>query len=453
MTRRFALPIFLLLLSASLSHAQSPAARSADPGILVTDPGTGLLTAIGWRASLVLNVAAAAPSPADMITGPGGDLFFTTTSGSGCGPAATTHIYRASLGGPQAVIQQYTTLPIAAHHLAFDASTGDLFAAGTCDQTSDVYRIPANGVPQVLNAGLPFNDPDGLAFGAPSAFGRPQLFVATQDGLYVIDVLAPAPAITAVSVDLAGTGLATLGNWGFLRFDSRTGTLLGGHAGSPASYKTLELVFTGPSTAVASVVSPNTARPMATDERGARLFARGNELVFVNNPGPSATFRALFSGLAGSAVAVPAGSDSSFWLLDQGNGNVFRLEPSMRCDRLEISGAAGSVTTFRLKAPAGRAVENYLVLASASGSTPGGPFGTAFAPLNLDYLTPISMLMAITSSPYVPGWSAMLDAGGESTAQLVLPPGTALPGNTLSFCWFLGNPDFAANATWIHTIP
>ena len=77
--------------------------------------------------------------------------------------------------------------PIIAHELAYDPFTDALYATGTCSQTSWVYKVPASGVPQILNPSQPLTDPDDLAVGYVPGSSAPHLFVAAQDNLYVAD--------------------------------------------------------------------------------------------------------------------------------------------------------------------------------------------------------------------------------------------------------------------------
>jgi hypothetical protein len=165
MTIRAILVCGVLTLSA---FAQNPALSAGDPGLSQSLPN-GVTAPLGYIQSALFSTNSAVAFPASMVVGPGGDLYFTETVGSGCSTSTTTQIFRVAMAGNgpmlPVTISQFTTLPIEAHVLAFDAQTNALYAAGTCSQTSNVYRIPVSGVPQVLNPAAPFNDPDGIAVG------------------------------------------------------------------------------------------------------------------------------------------------------------------------------------------------------------------------------------------------------------------------------------------------
>jgi hypothetical protein len=65
---------------------------------------------------------------------------------------------------------------------------------------------------------------------------------------------------------------------------------------------------------------------------------------------------------------------------------------------------------------------NYLVLGSASGTTPGFTYGAATVPLNPDaYLT---YTYLNPGNPYLPGSGGILDAAGAVQLGFVLPPGS-----------------------------
>ncbi len=445
-----------VLILAAACTAQNPASRAADPGPLVADPGSGILAPVGWVVTPLFNLGAAVPNPADMVLGPGGHLYFTASSGASCGLPATTSVYRVLMSGtevvPPATVQAFSTLPLDAHMLAYDAGGDALYAAGTCDQTTQVWRVSNTGVPAIVNPAQPLNDPDGVAVGWYSGLAAPSVFVAAQDQLWLLNLTTQV--WLPITVNLAATGAATLGNWGSLHFDSATSTLLASSVGAPATYRTVELALagSGPVTATATELHPTGLRPLCRDEHGSRLFGTGNQAGFLNPGTPLNTFQPVIQGLSGGARAVPL-ANGALLVLDQGSGAVHRLEPTMRSSALAISVLAGDTVTFSLKAQGGRSTEPYLVLASYHGSTPGITYAGVTAPVNYDLLTELAFIAVLAGDPHLIGWNGTLDSSGQAEAQVVIPPGILAPGYTLSFCFVLGTPWLASNAVWFHLLP
>ena len=94
---------------------------------------------------------------------------------------------------------------------------------------------------------------------------------------------------------------------------------------------------------------------------------------------------------------------------------------SLDVDTLLLSVGSGGTLTWELDAGSELAGELYLVLGSASGTAPGIPLGPLTLPLVVD-----PYFMASLTGPNAPPFAntfGVLDAGGEATAQLVLPPG------------------------------
>ena len=87
----------------------------------------------------------------------------------------------------------------------------------------------------------------------------------------------------------------------------------------------------------------------------------------------------------------------------------------------EIQVATGGVQPFALDAGAAFGGLTYLLLGSASGSSPGFPIDGLLLPLNADAYT-ITTLIAPNSAPLSASLGT-LDASGKATAQFTLPGG------------------------------
>lgn len=120
-----------------------------------------------------------------------------------------------------------------------------------------------------------------------------------------------------------------------------------------------------------------------------------------------------------------------------------RSEPpvALHAGRDALSAARGGAVPFVLADPAW-AGANYLLLASAGGTTPPTPFGRAgLLPLVKDEWFGLSARLA-GHPAYLPGTRGMLDASGRAEAALVAPGGALLPliGRRLSWAAVLASP-------------
>lgn len=103
-------------------------------------------------------------------------------------------------------------------------------------------------------------------------------------------------------------------------------------------------------------------------------------------------------------------------------GNLAASDQRFASDVTRISSTAGGTQVMRLSAGTTRANATYLVLASASGTTPGLNFGSVNLPLNYDAFMDLSLVSANTF-PYAMSLGT-LDARGLATASITVP---ALP--------------------------
>ncbi|MHC4942420.1 MAG: hypothetical protein ACYTG7_05310 [Planctomycetota bacterium] len=137
-------------------------------------------------------------------------------------------------------------------------------------------------------------------------------------------------------------------------------------------------------------------------------------------------------------------------------GQLIDVVPSLLvADNHEISARFGGVVNFSLLAGDDNANRNYLLLGTASGTSPGTllPGGLATMPLNWDALTDVVMLLLNTS--LFSNFLGVLDGAGQAAAQIDAPPlpGVAV-GAELDFAYALNNPfDFVSNPEHITIVP
>ncbi|MHC4943626.1 MAG: hypothetical protein ACYTG7_11470 [Planctomycetota bacterium] len=137
-------------------------------------------------------------------------------------------------------------------------------------------------------------------------------------------------------------------------------------------------------------------------------------------------------------------------LLDDFSVVWFNNDPSLWADDYTISIDTGAVIGFTLDAGTENANRQYLLLASASGTSPGYvlPGGTIL-PLNWDPITDLVLLNLGT--PIFQDFLGILDGSGRGQATLLAvgPFDPGLAGLTLNFAYLLGPPpgwNFASNA-------
>jgi hypothetical protein len=113
-----------------------------------------------------------------------------------------------------------------------------------------------------------------------------------------------------------------------------------------------------------------------------------------------------------------------------------------------ISTTIGGAQHLTLNAGPSKAGQFFFIVGTASGTSPGTPLGSVIVPINLDSYT-----LALLGSPGLSqllNFAGNLDANGQATAQVLVPPGTdpALAGLTFHHAYVLVNGivDFASNA-------
>ena len=419
--------VFSLALAAA--GAQSPYSGPVDPGPLVPDAQTGFSIPAGYSVTLLADLSTATTAVECIELMPNGDIVFSSTAGSACGLPATADIWRIPMtnGAPTAPLQliQVTTNPIYGHVLKADGA-GNIFAAGTCDQTSHVYYLPAgSGLAQNLNPLAPLNDPDGIALGALPGFSSSVLFVAAQDQLYAMDVSnLPSVTTTPVAVDLTAVGVPALGNWAGLCWDPNTQSLVGYRVGSPAFFETVELATSAyPGMVPATSLGNVGLEPLAIDDRGIRIFGSNlGEVGMLDVSTASPVFVPLVTGLNGrpDAAIAPSGS---LYILERTTASLYRLDPTLTADVINLTASTGGFINLTLQAPPGRGVEPYLIVMGASGASPGTSLSpTLFVPINPDLLTVLGLEYVAAGSPIFTNWIGFLDGSGSASASLFVPP-------------------------------
>jgi uncharacterized Ntn-hydrolase superfamily protein len=119
---------------------------------------------------------------------------------------------------------------------------------------------------------------------------------------------------------------------------------------------------------------------------------------------------------------------------------------TLTADASSISATAGGTVNFGLSGPALATPPSYYLFASASGTTPGFPFGKVTVPLNFDAVLVYSFLLR-NGANFVNTDNALF-ADGTQAAQFVAQPNELSPlvGFDLSFAYFTHNPGlFASN--------
>ncbi|MEO0651984.1 MAG: hypothetical protein AAFZ65_15020, partial [Planctomycetota bacterium] len=124
----------------------------------------------------------------------------------------------------------------------------------------------------------------------------------------------------------------------------------------------------------------------------------------------------LVADPAGTVLVVPT---------PRGDGlGVVRLDQALVASVDSISIAAGGSQDLCIDLGAAQASDFYLVIGSASGTTPGFPAGSVLVPLNVDAYS----LLTINQTGIVPflGFFGVLDALGEGQASFLIPAGAGI---------------------------
>ena len=186
---------------------------------------------------------------------------------------------------------------------------------------------------------------------------------------------------------------------------------------------------------------------------GGALFATPGPVT--QNPDGSYSFEV-------SAGTTP-GTDVYEIALDDGTGPVtlyphptleVEAPTSLHAGFDALSVTDGGLVPFTLDAGAAAGNQAYILLGSASGTTPGVPLGFQNVPLNFDTFTSFTLLAA--GSAILPGSVGLTDPSGRAQAGLSASPGQFAPGVGLHLDFaavVLGVPETITNPVGIDLVP
>lgn len=154
-------------------------------------------------------------------------------------------------------------------------------------------------------------------------------------------------------------------------------------------------------------------------------------------------------------AGVGQGTDLLRVVVDDGLGRPVQLYPdtpliignTLDVSTTTLSASTGGSADLLMNGPADPLGRPYLLLATASGTSPGMDLGGIVVPLNFDALLVYSLVHR-NGANFV-NTLGTLGADGTGAAQFVAGPGALLPlvGGTLSFAYFTLDPiDFPSNA-------
>jgi hypothetical protein len=165
-------------------------------------------------------------------------------------------------------------------------------------------------------------------------------------------------------------------------------------------------------------------------------------------------------GFIGDYTALAASDRSvhGVWT-DERNGDndvyTARVQLDLFTDVASISAATGGTANFTLDPGPLYQFDDYRILGSISGTSPGITLHGVNVPVNFDPFMMITILDA--DSPALPGFSGTLDATGSATAQIVtgpLPPSAV--GLSMDFASFVkvgSAVRWASNPTHLDIVP
>jgi hypothetical protein len=162
---------------------------------------------------------------------------------------------------------------------------------------------------------------------------------------------------------------------------------------------------------------------------------------------------------AGNSTLVPGGAPRSLGAAPKDpalDWVVVVKRVSLFADVGQVSVASPKVQKLALDAGPDHAGQPYLILSSASGTSPGMVLFKTFVPLNPDGV--MAMVAAHPTDPKLfKGFMGLLDAQGRATAELNLAPvlTPSLIGTTLDHAFLAGPalPTFASNPVELKIVP
>lgn len=190
----------------------------------------------------------------------------------------------------------------------------------------------------------------------------------------------------------------------------------------------------------------------------------GNKLAFggfplqvrgIGGPQAASVETVVDNGDGTFTIRLRAGGEPGhcrFRLVAEQGARARTLHPPLELDvdaltglhvgRAAVSASAGASVPLVTNAGTSAAGRAYQVLASASGTQPGTPFGGGVLPLNADRL--LRFTLAQPGGPRFPGSAGQLDADGRAEARLEATPQMLAPfvGGRFDFATVLfGSPD------------
>lgn len=203
------------------------------------------------------------------------------------------------------------------------------------------------------------------------------------------------------------------------------------------------------------------------DVEGAPIVAGGATLVVTAAEDPGVTISPVQGGGDGTFhFTVTAGMTPGplrLELVVQDGIRDVRLYPDVELEvvpatelfanQLSLSASGNGLVAFDLHAPA-RPAGAYHLLGSASGTSPGVPWGGLTLPLNRDRFLQFTALKA--NGEHLPGTLGELDDRGRASAWLALPAAglQALVGGRLDFvAYYPSGPEGLSNPIAIEVVP
>jgi len=251
---------------------------------------------------------------------------------------------------------------------------------------------------------------------------------------FQFDLLSPSgAALSTITQASGGTAAAA----GFFLGTGQSGRVLGfSFQGATIPAGTHQLLvnvdYTGPAGTVCL------SNVIISDSQGNSIPADAGPCVTAGGPDCN-----------GNGIADPTDIFQGRSLDLDAEGTPDECQP-FSVDTATISLSSGGSQVMNIEAGTQYGGDVYLVLGSASGSSPGYPLGSLTLPLNLDAYTLFTANSA-NAGPFS-GTFGLLDGAGSGTAAVVLPPNSApsLVGLTVHHAYVVvetaGNLAFASNA-------
>ncbi|MGH7151426.1 MAG: hypothetical protein ACREIU_12050, partial [Planctomycetota bacterium] len=115
---------------------------------------------------------------------------------------------------------------------------------------------------------------------------------------------------------------------------------------------------------------------------------------------------------------------------------------TLTASQTAVSLSAGGSVSLSIDASPSHGGEAYLVVCSTTGTYPGTSVGSIRIPILVDSFT--FAALTVVNSPVLANFAGFLDANGEATATVAVPPGAftdpALVGLTINFADVILNP-------------